>query len=111
MIKIKKTKKLGRGLFATESIPAKTVIEKSPLIVIPAIESVKFEDSTLGSYVYEFKDGLGIALGYGSLFNHNDNPNVAWKVLEKEKCILFWAIKDIPPDQQLFIDYGYDPLE
>lgn len=110
MITIKKDKKFGRGVFASKLIKSKTLVEISPLIVIPPEDSPKIEKSILNNYVYEFKDGLAIALGIGSLFNHSDKPNLIWKISKKNQSIYFWTSKDIHPGEQLFIDYGYDPL-
>lgn len=111
MITVKKSKKFGRGVFASIDLKPNVLVEKSPLILIPKEDIIKIEASVLDNYVYEFKDGLAVALGMGSLFNHSDKPNVQWKILRKEQCVIFWTDQDIKAGDQLFIDYGYNPLD
>lgn len=109
MIIIKKTRKFGRGLFTDSFLKEKAFLEKSPLIIISKKDKSKIESTQLSSYVYEFEDGLAIALGLGSLFNHSNTPNVGWKILKNEKAVMFWTLREIQPGEQLFIDYGYNP--
>lgn len=112
MLTVKKTRKYGRGVFTSEFIKKGTAIEVSPLIIVSSKRDVnKVMDTALSSYVYDFKGKLAIALGLGSLFNHSESANVEWKVLFKDEKILYWAKEDIPAGSQLFINYGYDPLE
>lgn len=109
MIKIIKTKKYGRGLFATKDIPANTVIEISELIVIPDGKQDRLLLKTdLKHYLYLFGKGSALALGFGSLFNHSDAPNVIWNMNEKKKRITFVTNKAIKKNEQFFINYGYE---
>jgi SET domain-containing protein len=109
MIKIKQTKKYGRGLFASEDIPINTIVEVSELIVIPdAKEDKQLLKTRLKHYLYLFEEGSALALGVGSLFNHNPDPNVVWKMNIRRKKIIFKTKRPIRKGEQLFINYGYD---
>lgn len=107
MLYIKQTKKLGRGVYSTTAIKANTLIESSPILLIPHEE---FDTSSiLDLYVYKYnKTTAALALGLGSLFNHSDTPNVIYQVNYKTNCIEFMTNVDIKKNTQLFIDYGYD---
>lgn len=110
MVKIKKTRKYGRGIFASEDIKKGQAVEVSPLLVFKSKKDLKrLMKTDLCRYLYDFKGKQALALGIGSLFNHSSSANVDWKVLHKEEKILFWASENIKKGQQLFIDYGYDP--
>lgn len=109
MIKIKQTKKYGRGLFAAEDIPMNTVIEISELIIIPDLKEDKLLSKTkLKHYLYLFGEGSALALGYGSLFNHSKEPNIVWKMNVRRKKIIFKTKRPIKKGEQFFINYGYD---
>lgn len=111
-IEIKKARGMGRGLFAADYIPADTIVEISPVIVYEQPE----QDHPIDRYIFDwdgkyFGGRAALALGVGSLFNHSENPNVEWQIDKKRKEIVFYTIKDVKPGRQLYIDYGYDPLE
>ena len=46
--------KRGRGVFTTRSIPADTIIEISPVIVLSAKERQAIEKTKLHSYIFEW---------------------------------------------------------
>ncbi|MBV9987000.1 MAG: SET domain-containing protein-lysine N-methyltransferase, partial [Chitinophagaceae bacterium] len=64
----------GRGVFATDAIPADTVIEISPVIVLSAKDRRQAEKTLLYDYIFAWgkksKKGC-IALGYLSIYNHS----------------------------------------
>src|SRR3569623_460883 len=68
----------GRGVFTTQHIPAGTVIEISPVIVLSAKERKTIEQTKLFDYIFEWgvsrKKGC-IALGYVSMNNHDYESN------------------------------------
>jgi hypothetical protein len=62
----------------------------------------------LVTYFFYFgknKERVALALGYGSLYNHSDNPNVIYKIKPKEMLIDFIAIKDIKKNSELTFNY------
>lgn len=107
MIKIVKNKRFGRCLVSIKNIKKGTLIEVSELIIVPKKSEVALVEKTiLDCYVYAFgKNGIAIALGNGSLFNHSKDPNV--KYVFKNNKLYFTTIKDVKKNEQFFIDYGY----
>jgi len=110
--KVKMTKDMGRGVFAAETINKKIVVESSPCIDIDDDSYEKTQDSILRFYVFEGRNKRHsvLALGVGSLFNHNKNANVKYKYDAKRNVMTFIAKRKIYAGEQLFIDYGYDPV-
>lgn len=108
-VTIKNTKKYGRGLYATRDFKKGEIIERSPLVVLNEVDSKVIHVTILCLYAFEFNKKLAaIALGNGSLFNHSKRPNVIYD--SKGKEMIFRASKGIKKGEQLFIDYGYDPI-
>ncbi len=111
MIHVKKTKTMGRGIFATIAIAKGTIIEISQVIVMPQKEIRR--NTVLERYVFDLDDdNCGVALGLGSLFNHSDKRhNVEYAYDADLQIMYFTTTRDVKKGEQLFIDYGYDPKE
>ncbi len=96
----------GRGVFARIMIPKGTTFETVPMLVC------KQEDiicSTLMDYVYAWGDGtVGLALGYGSLYNHSFKPNARYYDLPQSRKE-FTALRDIEAGEEVTINYNGDP--
>jgi SET domain-containing protein len=109
MLLIKKTKKLGRGVFTDSNLSQDQLIETSPLIVISKSKEVdSIMDTILGNYAYYFTaTKIAFAGGFGSFFNHNENNNVRWEVDHKKQQIRYYTTRDIKKNEQLFLNYGY----
>ncbi|MDB5394314.1 MAG: hypothetical protein JWM91_1820 [Rhodospirillales bacterium] len=77
----------GRGIVALRDIPIGTMIERCPVLIIPAKDRIKTDKTIVFTYVYMWEhgtieqdlyDGAGraaIALGLSSLLNHSYAPN------------------------------------
>eukprot|EP01039_Chlorochromonas_danica_P011088 gene11088-12351_t len=115
----------GRGVFAGRSLPRKTVLDHS--VNIPVLDR-DIADSQLDNYV--FSTGIEgysmLALGLGSLFNHNDTETVVHNWMDDEVAdparvasqpqstfsrSIFSLGTESVPGQELFISYGDDWLE
>jgi SET domain-containing protein len=70
--------------------------------------------------VYSLKNGdVLVALGMGSIFNHDKDPNVDYRVREDENCIEYFAVRcgatgrpaegRIEAGEELCIYYGHRP--
>ncbi len=98
----------GRGVFANTSIKIGKVIEKCPIIEIPEGNITNLEASNLLNYIYFFgerKDKQLIALGYGSIYNHNYIPNAKYRIIPKARTIEFISIKNIKKDEEITVNY------
>jgi len=110
--KIKNTPNMGRGLFAVRDIRKDIVIEKSPVLVLEKEEVEGFFIDNYAYHWYPYTDGVtALALGFGSLFNHSINDNIEYINDYDKDQIIFKTMRPIKKGEQLFIDYGYDPLD
>ena len=103
-ITVGKSKIIGdRGIFATRFIKSGDVIEESPLIFYDRKEIGN--DSILRKYDIGFEGGHALMLGYGSLYNHADDPNAYWNINGVPE-LLIKARKDIQKGEEIFVNYG-----
>ena len=91
--------KIGRGVFSKCFILPGQIIERSPTLEITEADSILYK------YLFTDKKYSYVGFGNASLFNHSDNPNVAWN-FDKYDNIVFQAKKIILPGQELLINYG-----
>jgi uncharacterized protein len=103
----------GRGVFASQPIPARTVIEVCPVLILdPAEVKEHIGHTILHHYTYNWpwRDGSStqaIILGLGSMFNHSTyGQNVAWTRDVANKCIVYTTLRDIKVGEELCISYG-----
>jgi hypothetical protein len=103
----------GRGVFASERIPARTVIEVCPVLILdPKDAGNHISKTMLDHYTYNWpwKHGTKtqvVVLGLGSIFNHSIHAqNVAWTRDVPNECITYVALKDIEIGDELCISYG-----
>ncbi|WVQ97140.1 hypothetical protein IAU59_004250 [Kwoniella sp. CBS 9459] len=101
----------GRGVFAPASIPAGTLIEESPVLVLTKEEweGGRMNDSILGSYGFCWSNGgMAIGLGLASLFNHSSSPNVNFIRSTANGTIRFMTSKRVEKGEELCICYSAD---
>ncbi|MDA1013201.1 MAG: SET domain-containing protein [Planctomycetota bacterium] len=105
-IEVKKIAGKGRGVFARRDIPEGTVVERVPMLIVPIVE---IDDTFLADYCFEWGKGTyGLALGYGSLYNHSYQPNAQYlDVGQQSKA--YSAIRDIREGEEITINYNADP--
>lgn len=101
----------GLGVFANEDIQKGEVFEITPIIDVVLSKEEDLGREFLYDYRFAYnKNGktskLVLALGYGSLYNHNDSPNANWKLNEVLDMFEFYAIKDIKAGEEVLIYYG-----
>ncbi|KAI0755242.1 hypothetical protein C8Q80DRAFT_1266723 [Daedaleopsis nitida] len=107
----------GRGVYASCEIPAQTLIEISPVLLLTAQEYAEHGRHTvLDHYTFVWRDGrMALALGLGSLFNHAQRPNVSYTIDYATESIQYTTSRRILPDEELCIFYGhklwFDPVD
>ena len=109
-IEVKRVKGKGRGVFACRPIRKGEVIERVPVLVLPAAE-VEEDAGWEGLVGYCFVWGRGtlaLALGYGSLYNHSYRPNARYED-EGRQTKLFRALRRIEPGEEITVNYNGDP--
>ena len=101
----------GRGLFATQTLAANSLLHVAPCIAISREEYDNYLTNTcLEHYLFNCR-ATGekyLALGYGSLFNHHfTKPNVNYKVCHFNRQIFYYVgYKPILCGEELCISYG-----
>ena len=110
-IEIKSSPGKGMGVFATEPIKEGEVIEECHLVKLP---TKKWEKSTL-FIDYRFCYPMGdnwleyvLPLGYGCIYNHDNNNNAMWRNHPTERAFQFYAVKDIEVGEEICTNYGPD---
>ena len=106
LIKVKKIKGKGRGVFARAFISAGTVIEKVPMLVM---EREDVYGTMIEDYVFEWgKTTVALALGYGSLYNHSYAANARYEDVGK-RAKAYIAERDIEKGEEITINYNGSP--
>ncbi|MBN3926406.1 MAG: SET domain-containing protein-lysine N-methyltransferase [Nostoc sp. NMS4] len=110
MLIVGNTNLKGRGVFAQKHFFKGEIIERVPVVVIPA-EQVEFLDKTiLGNYYYDWEDkAAAIALGLSSLINHSYHPNSYYvkKFADQELDLI--AYRDIEAGEEITANYNGSP--
>ena len=99
----------GRGVFTNENIPSKSIIEISPVIVLPAKDRKTVDQTLLHDYIFEWGDTRRqacIALGYVSLYNHSFTSNCEYEMDYDYQLITIRAVRSIKKGEELFINYN-----
>ena len=100
----------GRGVFAQCDFAEGAVVEECPVILLtipfdllpPQLQNVVFSWGVLA----KTDSSTALALGYGSLYNH-DNPANMRYVANPARCTLsFIAVRDIRSGEELTINYN-----
>ena len=96
----------GRGVFATRDLVADEVVERAPVLVLPASEAAAAQATVLGSYVFGWRDTVAVGLGFASLYNHAWDPNLVYFRRLEDGCLEFVARRDIRAGEELTINYA-----
>jgi SET domain-containing protein len=110
LVYVKRIKGKGRGVFARNPIPEGGLIERVPVVVVP-LDHVRGVDNNpvLSQICFLRGENLaGIAMGYGSLYNHAYEPNAHY-VEESNSFMSFRALRPIDRDEEITINYNGDP--
>lgn len=102
---------MGRGLFATQPIMADERVMLCEILVLSQIDTPIVNLTDLKYYTFTYNENQDcLVLGLGEIFNHDDNANVSYRLIEHDgrKMMEFVANRHIEYGQQLFIDYNAD---
>lgn len=108
---MKNTEKYGRGIFAIRNIEKGEFISEAPVIVISNTEWKLMRKSILSNYVFRWGEDKGLALGYGSLYNHSYTPNARYYTNIENQSIDFYAREDIQENEEITVNYNGDPMD
>lgn len=107
LIELRSVPGKGRGVFATQDISEGDEIERVPVLVMPANDALHDDISDLLShYVFEWEEGtVGLALGFGSMYNHSYTANARYDDVGKQTK-LYTAVRDIAAGEEITINYN-----
>jgi uncharacterized protein len=92
----------GWGVFATKAFVEDELIEECPAILLK-----KPRPPALADYLFRWDDDHGsLLLGCGSLYNHSKDANAYYQLDYENKLILFFALRDLEPGEEIVISYG-----
>jgi SET domain-containing protein len=108
----------GRGVFAMRDIPADTVIERVPVILIPREQVFGTtpeakRSARISWYVFDWegitkRKYVALALGYGSIYNHSYAPNARYKP-QAPDILEFTSLRAIAAGEEITINYHGKP--
>jgi SET domain-containing protein len=101
----------GRGVFSKQLIPANTIIEISPVIVMSAEERIMLDQTLLHDYIFEWgqeSKQCCMALGYVAVYNHSYQSNCEYEMDFENELIKIKTIRIIEAGEELFINYNGD---
>ena len=103
------TATMGRGVFTDAAIPADTVIEIAPVIVMSGKDRQMLDQTLLHDYIFEWGPQQAqccMALGYVPLYNHSYNSNCDYEMDFDAHTISIRTVKPVNAGEELFINYN-----
>ncbi|MBK7306769.1 MAG: SET domain-containing protein-lysine N-methyltransferase [Chitinophagaceae bacterium] len=101
----------GRGVFTHECIPANTVIEIAPVIVMEFSDREHLDKTLLHDYIFEWgkeKDKCAMALGLIPIYNHSYKSNCEYFMDFEDSSIMVKTVRVIENGEELTINYNGD---
>jgi len=108
---VEKTGEKGRGVFTREQIPAGTVIEISPVIVMALADKEHLNKTLLHDYIFDWgkeKDKCCMALGLIPIYNHSYKSNCEYFMDFEDDNIFIKTVRLIQKGEELTINYNGD---
>ena len=98
-----------RGVFAAKPIRKGDIVEAAPVIVIPDEDVDLIDQTAMADYYFKWgESNFALVLGYVSLFNLSELPNISFEVDLINEVMIYRAIKSIKKDQELTVHYQCD---
>lgn len=102
---LKESKYGGKGVFTNKPIKQGDTVEISPYLLVP-INDIS-ENNILKDYVFQCDEyNHLLVLGYGSMYNHQDDPNLRYQYNDDQTMFCYIANRDINGGEELCISYG-----
>ncbi|HJS55353.1 MAG TPA: SET domain-containing protein [Chitinophagaceae bacterium] len=101
----------GRGVFTKQPIPANTIIEVSPVIVMSSEERKLLDQTLLHDYIFEWGPDnrqCCMALGFVAVYNHSYRSNCEYEMDFENEIIKIKTIRVVEAGEELYINYNGD---
>lgn|SRR3990167_991972 len=99
-IAVRKSSISGYGVFALKRIKKGEKIEECYMLVS------KGGDKKLEDYYFDAKGKYAFFTGFGSIYNHADDPNATYTMNMKKSMATLKASRSIQKGEEIFISYG-----
>ena len=107
---------VGIGVYATVDIAKDDLIERCPMVQLD-FRSRYHSDPQLSRYLYNDQGckcdqcaihghHMFMVLGYGMIYNHQNEPSAQWKFDFPKLIGDVMALKDIAAGEEIFVSYG-----
>jgi SET domain-containing protein len=106
------TCEFGHGVFAAADIPAHATLEECHHLKISSDDCRGIiDDYVFGLEPDEDEEDdaaeyCSLPLGWGSIYNHSDDPNTGYRHDADRDLIVFHTVKRVKAGEQLFVNYG-----
>jgi len=97
---VKRSPTHGYGVFAGKRIKKGEKIEECYMIIS------KGGDKTLEDFYFDAKGKYAVFTGYGSIYNHSDDPNGDYDISIKNRLATIIADRTIAKGEEIFVSYG-----
>ena len=96
----------GRGVFCSDTIKKGEILEECHFFLVPReLEYPQILHDHFFTWP-KMGEGLCICLGFGSIFNHSDlGFNADWETDTQKNKIIFFALREINPGEEIFTNY------
>jgi uncharacterized protein len=101
----------GRGVFAGHRFASKAIIEICPVVIVPAAQRAALDTTLIYDHYYKWGDAAGVAMGFGSLYNHSYEPNARYHKDMDRDLVVVTALKAIAEDEEITINYNGKPAD
>lgn len=108
---VEQTSLKGKAVFTNKNIPANTVIEIAPVIVMSAEDRLRLDKTLLHDYIFEWgkqKDKCAMALGLVPMYNHSYTSNCEYFMDFDDDTIMIKTVSDVKKGEELTINYNGD---
>jgi uncharacterized protein len=106
-----KTSGKGRGVYTRTDLPADTLIEIAPVIVMGAKDRIHLDQTLLHDYIFEWGESRQqccMALGYVPLYNHSYAANCGYEMNFRKQTIRVRTVSAVAAGGELTINYNGD---
>lgn len=110
-LEVEDTAGKGRGVYTREPIPADTIIEIAPVIVMQQADREHLDKTLLHDYIFEWgkeKDKCAMALGLIPIYNHSYSSNCEYYMDFDDDLMMIKTVRDIAEGEELTINYNGD---
>ena len=103
---VRKSTLHGFGVFAAKTMKPGEKIEECYAIILPKGKSSS--NKILDDYYFDTKRKYALLTGFGSIYNHADEPNADYTINISKRIATIKAIRPIKKGEEIFVSYGVE---